>query len=79
MSKQLSPIFSENHVSYLVDALALGLDALMSDPAKRQELAQAAPQILNRFGLEQVMNMWSNRIEQAIDFHHHSSSNPSKV
>jgi GalNAc-alpha-(1->4)-GalNAc-alpha-(1->3)-diNAcBac-PP-undecaprenol alpha-1,4-N-acetyl-D-galactosaminyltransferase len=49
-----------------VDALVSGLDALMSDPAKRQQLAQTAPQILNRFGLEQVMNMWSERIEQAI-------------
>jgi GalNAc-alpha-(1->4)-GalNAc-alpha-(1->3)-diNAcBac-PP-undecaprenol alpha-1,4-N-acetyl-D-galactosaminyltransferase len=62
-----------------VDALALGLDALMSDPAKRQQLAQAAPQILHRFGLEQVMKMWSHRIEQAIDFRAQSSSNTSKV
>ena len=29
-----------------VDALVAGLDALMSDPAKRQQLAQNAPQIL---------------------------------
>jgi GalNAc-alpha-(1->4)-GalNAc-alpha-(1->3)-diNAcBac-PP-undecaprenol alpha-1,4-N-acetyl-D-galactosaminyltransferase len=57
-----------------IDALACGLDALMSDPAKRQQLAQAAPQILNRFGLEQVMNMWSERIEQAI-LHRRESAN----
>jgi GalNAc-alpha-(1->4)-GalNAc-alpha-(1->3)-diNAcBac-PP-undecaprenol alpha-1,4-N-acetyl-D-galactosaminyltransferase len=49
-----------------VDAIAAGLDALMSDPAKRQELAQNAPQILDRFGLEQVMAMWAEAIDQVI-------------
>ena len=49
-----------------VNALAVGLDALMSDPAKRQQLAQNAPQVLDRFGLEQVMVLWSKAIEQAI-------------
>ncbi len=62
-----------------VDALARGLDALMSNPTKRQRLAQAAPQILNKFGLEQVMKMWSYRIEQAIDLRAQSSIDPSKV
>jgi GalNAc-alpha-(1->4)-GalNAc-alpha-(1->3)-diNAcBac-PP-undecaprenol alpha-1,4-N-acetyl-D-galactosaminyltransferase len=55
-----------------INALACGLDALMSDPVKRQQLAQAAPEILNKFGLEQVMKMWDHRIEQAIS--HRSSS-----
>jgi GalNAc-alpha-(1->4)-GalNAc-alpha-(1->3)-diNAcBac-PP-undecaprenol alpha-1,4-N-acetyl-D-galactosaminyltransferase len=50
-----------------VDALAAGLDALMSDPAQRQQLAQNAPQILDRFGVEQVMGMWANEIERVID------------
>jgi GalNAc-alpha-(1->4)-GalNAc-alpha-(1->3)-diNAcBac-PP-undecaprenol alpha-1,4-N-acetyl-D-galactosaminyltransferase len=50
-----------------VDALAAGLDALMSNPAQRQQLAQNAPQILDRFGLEQVMGMWANEIERVID------------
>ncbi len=45
-----------------VDALANGLDLLMSDPVKRQQLAQAAPQILDRFGLEQVMKIWDEAI-----------------
>ncbi len=49
-----------------VDALANGLDLLMSDPGKRQQLAQAAPQILDRFGLEQVMKMWSEEIDRVI-------------
>jgi GalNAc-alpha-(1->4)-GalNAc-alpha-(1->3)-diNAcBac-PP-undecaprenol alpha-1,4-N-acetyl-D-galactosaminyltransferase len=61
-----------------INALALGLDALMSDPAKRQQLAQAAPQILNRFGLEQVMKMWSYRLEQVIYLRTQPSIKPVK-
>ncbi len=50
-----------------VDALAAELDALISNPAKRQQLAQNAPNVLDRFGLDRVMAMWTNTIEQAID------------
>jgi GalNAc-alpha-(1->4)-GalNAc-alpha-(1->3)-diNAcBac-PP-undecaprenol alpha-1,4-N-acetyl-D-galactosaminyltransferase len=50
-----------------VAALAAGLDTLMSDPAKRQYLAQNAPHILDRFGLERVMAMWAQEIETVID------------
>ena len=46
-----------------VDALAAKLDQLMSDPAKRQQLADNAPHILDRFGLEQVMRMWTDAIK----------------
>jgi GalNAc-alpha-(1->4)-GalNAc-alpha-(1->3)-diNAcBac-PP-undecaprenol alpha-1,4-N-acetyl-D-galactosaminyltransferase len=49
-----------------IDALVAGLDALMSDPARRQQLAQSAPKILDRFGLEQVMTMWTEAIEKSI-------------
>jgi GalNAc-alpha-(1->4)-GalNAc-alpha-(1->3)-diNAcBac-PP-undecaprenol alpha-1,4-N-acetyl-D-galactosaminyltransferase len=49
-----------------VDALAMGLDALMSDPAKRQQLARKAPEILDRFGLEQVMGIWQTAIDRVI-------------
>jgi GalNAc-alpha-(1->4)-GalNAc-alpha-(1->3)-diNAcBac-PP-undecaprenol alpha-1,4-N-acetyl-D-galactosaminyltransferase len=49
-----------------VDALAMGLDKLMSDPAKRQQLAQNAPDILDRFGVEQVMGIWQNAIDRVI-------------
>jgi GalNAc-alpha-(1->4)-GalNAc-alpha-(1->3)-diNAcBac-PP-undecaprenol alpha-1,4-N-acetyl-D-galactosaminyltransferase len=62
-----------------IDSLVTGLDALMSDATKRQQLAQAAPQILNRFGLEQVMKMWSDEIERAIDLRAKSSRNLVKV
>ena len=49
-----------------VDALAAGLAALMSDPAKRQQLAHNAPQVLDRFGVEQVMGSWKEAIDRAI-------------
>jgi GalNAc-alpha-(1->4)-GalNAc-alpha-(1->3)-diNAcBac-PP-undecaprenol alpha-1,4-N-acetyl-D-galactosaminyltransferase len=50
-----------------IDALAAGLDRLMGDPAQRQQLAQAAPQVLERFGLERVMGMWMETIKQTIE------------
>ncbi len=49
-----------------VEALAAGLDQLMSDPAKRQQFAQNSPQILDRFGIEQVIAMWAEAIDQVI-------------
>jgi GalNAc-alpha-(1->4)-GalNAc-alpha-(1->3)-diNAcBac-PP-undecaprenol alpha-1,4-N-acetyl-D-galactosaminyltransferase len=49
-----------------VDALAAGLADLMSNPAKRQQLAQNAPQILDRFGVEQVMGIWAEAIDRVI-------------
>ena len=49
-----------------VDALAAQLAALMSDPAKRQHLAQNAPKIIDRFGVERVMELWQDAIEKSI-------------
>ena len=49
-----------------IDALAAGLDKLMSDPAKRQQLAKNAPSILDRFGVERVMDLWQEAIDRAI-------------
>jgi GalNAc-alpha-(1->4)-GalNAc-alpha-(1->3)-diNAcBac-PP-undecaprenol alpha-1,4-N-acetyl-D-galactosaminyltransferase len=49
-----------------VDALVAGLDALMSDPAKRQRLAKAAPEILDRFGVDRVMEIWAEAIDRVI-------------
>jgi GalNAc-alpha-(1->4)-GalNAc-alpha-(1->3)-diNAcBac-PP-undecaprenol alpha-1,4-N-acetyl-D-galactosaminyltransferase len=50
-----------------VDALVVGLAAMISDPAKRRYLAQNAPHILDRFGLERVMAIWMQEIEAARD------------
>lgn len=49
-----------------VDALAVGLDRLMSDSVKRQQLSQNAPKILDRFGVEQVMGIWQEAIDRVI-------------
>jgi GalNAc-alpha-(1->4)-GalNAc-alpha-(1->3)-diNAcBac-PP-undecaprenol alpha-1,4-N-acetyl-D-galactosaminyltransferase len=49
-----------------VDALAVGLDRLMSNPIERAKFSQAAPSVLDRFGLEQVMKMWSDEIDGVI-------------
>ncbi|WP_310411680.1 glycosyltransferase family 4 protein [Chamaesiphon sp. OTE_8_metabat_110] len=49
-----------------IAALVAGLDALMSDPARRHHLAQHAPQVLARFGLERVMATWTEAIEKSI-------------
>ena len=48
-------------------ALVAGLDRLMSDPTQRQHLAQNAPQILDRFGLDRVMEMWTDAIDKSIN------------
>ncbi|WP_310483292.1 glycosyltransferase family 4 protein [Chamaesiphon sp. VAR_48_metabat_403] len=50
-----------------VDALTAQLDALMSDPSRRKQLALNAPQILDRFGVERVMGLWQNAIDSVID------------
>ncbi len=50
-----------------INALTTGLDRLMGDPALRQQLAQAAPQVLERFGLERVMEIWTDTVKQVVD------------
>jgi GalNAc-alpha-(1->4)-GalNAc-alpha-(1->3)-diNAcBac-PP-undecaprenol alpha-1,4-N-acetyl-D-galactosaminyltransferase len=50
-----------------VDALATGLDRLMGNPTERRQLAQAAPQVLERFGLERVMDIWTDTVKQVVD------------
>jgi GalNAc-alpha-(1->4)-GalNAc-alpha-(1->3)-diNAcBac-PP-undecaprenol alpha-1,4-N-acetyl-D-galactosaminyltransferase len=50
-----------------VDALAVGLDLLMSDPVKRQYFSHHAPTVLNRFGVETVMAIWDGAIRQVLE------------
>jgi GalNAc-alpha-(1->4)-GalNAc-alpha-(1->3)-diNAcBac-PP-undecaprenol alpha-1,4-N-acetyl-D-galactosaminyltransferase len=50
-----------------VDALAVALDLLMSDPVKRQYFSHYAPRILNRFGIDRVSTMWNIAIKQVLD------------
>ncbi len=49
-----------------IDALAAGLDLLMSDPEKRQYLSHYAPRIINRFGLNRATGMWQTAIKQVL-------------
>jgi GalNAc-alpha-(1->4)-GalNAc-alpha-(1->3)-diNAcBac-PP-undecaprenol alpha-1,4-N-acetyl-D-galactosaminyltransferase len=50
-----------------VDALAVALDLLMSDPGKRQYFSHYAPRILDRFGVDRVTTMWNIAIKQVLE------------
>ena len=41
-----------------IKAFAAALDQLMSDAALRQRLAARAPDVLERFGTEEVVGQW---------------------
>jgi glycosyltransferase involved in cell wall biosynthesis len=41
-----------------LSALADAMDSLMSDPDRRKSLAAHAPEIIQRFGLERVLDEW---------------------
>ncbi len=47
-----------------VNALAAALDRLMANPAERERLAKRAPEVLERFGMEEIMGMWNKLIAQ---------------
>ena len=42
-----------------IEALTEGMNKLMENPALRQQFAQRAPEILDRFGMEKVMDNWA--------------------
>jgi GalNAc-alpha-(1->4)-GalNAc-alpha-(1->3)-diNAcBac-PP-undecaprenol alpha-1,4-N-acetyl-D-galactosaminyltransferase len=50
-----------------VDALAVALDLLMSDPGKRQYFSHYAPRILDRFGIDRITTMWNVTIKQLLE------------
>jgi GalNAc-alpha-(1->4)-GalNAc-alpha-(1->3)-diNAcBac-PP-undecaprenol alpha-1,4-N-acetyl-D-galactosaminyltransferase len=50
-----------------VDALAVALDLLMSDPSKRQYFSHYAPRILDRFGVDRITTMWNVAIKQVLE------------
>ena len=43
-----------------VEALAVAMDNLMSDEQKRQQLAAKAPEVLERFGRDEIVAEWEN-------------------
>ncbi len=48
------------------EAMATALDRLMGDEAERQRLAAKAPEVVERFGVERVMNMWEELICECV-------------
>ena len=42
-----------------IEALTEGMNKLMENPVLRQQFAQRAPEILDRFGMEKVMDDWA--------------------
>ena len=42
-----------------IDALTEGMDQLMSNSALRYQFAQRAPEVIDRFGMEKVMDDWA--------------------
>jgi glycosyltransferase involved in cell wall biosynthesis len=48
-----------------VDELALAMRRMMSDESERERLASRAPEVLQRFGVEKVMETWERVIEVA--------------
>ncbi len=49
-----------------ISALAAVLNRLMSDPCERHRLAQRAPEVLERFGVEKVMAMWEALVRDVV-------------
>ena len=50
-------------------ALALAMESLMSDEAKRQQLADKAPEVVERFGLDAIVTEWETLIHQLVEEH----------
>lgn len=53
-----------------VAALALAMDRLMSDEAERNRFASRAPEVLERFGLDKVLDQWETLIAQVLQNAH---------
>jgi glycosyltransferase involved in cell wall biosynthesis len=49
-----------------VQALAVTMSRLMADPDERQRLARRAPEVLDRFGIQKIMDIWEKLIREAL-------------
>jgi GalNAc-alpha-(1->4)-GalNAc-alpha-(1->3)-diNAcBac-PP-undecaprenol alpha-1,4-N-acetyl-D-galactosaminyltransferase len=54
-----------------VDAIAAGMETLMSNHMLRKQLAKRAPEILDRFGMDQIISQWETLM--GIGFHGRST------
>ena len=45
-----------------VDALTTAMDRLMANPAERQRLGARAVEVVDRFSIEKIMNMWDELV-----------------
>ena len=50
-----------------VEALARAMETLMSDEEKRQQLATKAPEVAERFGLDQIVSQWETLIHSLVE------------
>lgn len=57
------------------EALEKAMRNLMSDPAERRRLAERAPEVITRFGVARVMEMWNNVSRQVVRTKHGRSDN----
>jgi hypothetical protein len=46
--------------------LSEAMSRLMADSEERLRLSQRAPEVLNRFGVDQVMGMWESLIRETL-------------
>jgi GalNAc-alpha-(1->4)-GalNAc-alpha-(1->3)-diNAcBac-PP-undecaprenol alpha-1,4-N-acetyl-D-galactosaminyltransferase len=59
-----------------VAGLAKAMDRLMSDPAERQRLGRRAPEVLSRFSLERILDMWEAVFRDVLCAKHGSRTFP---
>ena len=50
-----------------VTALAEAMDRLMTNTSERERIARRAPDVITRFGLDRVMGLWDNLLEQVLE------------